>query len=523
MSRMRASLCGLICLLVPALGLAQEPRPATPAGGEFEWRFKVRPDQVVSSEITAENTCNKRHRFEIVDQGLPAFMRLRGESGADVNSHAKHDFPVAFDASGLAPGEYQGRVVVKCVNCGAEKGCTQDRDVLHIYMTVEAQRAADFVPGRVVVMIPFDSAAGVEATAKQLGAEHGLKVEEVSRLDSLQAALVVYALPAGTDVLSTIAELEPDVLLAQPDFLYSTFAPATQAANTPPALAYGPRLIGADRLRGTVTGKGVRVALIDTGLDAGHPALQGKIVEQADMTGKGFSADVHATLLAGIIAADSKSGNGISGIAPGVEIVAIKACQPQSAQTIQAQCWSITLAKGLDFAIEKKAAVINMSLGGPGGVEDKLLKRMVDEAVGRGIVVVAAAGNDGPKSLPGFPAALPNVVAVTAVDSKEQLYAYATQGDFIALAAPGVEILSTSPGGKALVSSGTSLAAAFVSGTAALVLQQQPKLSPRSLQALLERTAKDLGPPGKDPQFGAGLVDACRAVAELKGDGKLCR
>jgi subtilisin family serine protease len=109
------------------------------------------------------------------------------------------------------------------------------------------------------------------------------------------------------------------------------------------------------------------------------------------------------------------------------------------------------------------------------------------------------------------------------VDSKNRLYSSATQGNFISLAAPGVEIISTSPGGKLLVSSGTSLATAFVSGTAALALQQQSRLSPRALQTLLERTAQDLGPPGKDPQFGNGLVNACRAVAELKHDSKLCR
>src|SRR5262249_37636253 len=183
-------------------------------------------------------------------------------------------------------------------------------------------------------------------------------------------------------------------------------------------------------------------------------------------------------------------------------------CQPLTAQGAAAQCWSLSLARGLDFAIENKASVINMSLGGPPGSEEKILKRMIEEAVSRGSLVVAAAGNDGADGKPGFPAALSSVVAVTAVDSKDQLSSSATQGDFVDLAAPGVEILSTSPGGKVLVSSGTSLAAAFVSGAAALALQQQPRLSPAAIQALLERTAKDLGPHGRDRQFGYGRVDA---------------
>src|SRR5262249_17813707 len=144
-----------------------------------------------------------------------------------------------------------------------------------------------------------------------------------------------------------------------------------------------------------------------------------------------------------------------------------------------AHCWSRTLARGLDLAITKKAAVVNMSLGGPAGVEDPLLKRMVEEAESRNALVVAAAGNGGPKAKPGFPAAISGVIAVTAVDSKEQIFPSATQGDFVDLAAPGVEILTTSPGGGVLISSGTSLATAFVSGAAALALQQQPGLSAR--------------------------------------------
>src|SRR5262249_55174794 len=189
--------------------------------------------------------------------------------------------------------------------------------------------------------------------------------------------------------------------------------------------------------------------------------------------------------------------------------LAIKACQPETPQAIQAQCSVLTLAQGLDFAIQKKARVINFSLNGPG---EKLLQRLLDVALNQGIIVVAAAGNDGPHGRPGFLAALPKVIAVTAVDAGEHLYALATPGGFIAVAAPGVEIVSTTPGGTLQVSSGTSFAAAFVSGTAALMLEQQPQLGPTELRSLLERTAKDLGPPGRDPQFGSGLVDVCRAT-----------
>jgi subtilisin family serine protease len=479
---------------------------------------------VVASTIVTENVCQGRHHFEVVNPPLPAFMRLSAESAADINPLSRHVFPVEFDTTGLAAGLYQGTVTVRCLTCRTERGCLKDRDVLHIFMTVEPEDAKNFVPGRVLVMMPYDSAEGASATAKKLGAAYGLKVEEITQLKSLKAALIVFSLPEGGDVLKKVAELAPHVLLAQPDFLYATSNPPLGKASASAGLQYGPRLIGSDRLHDSVTGKGVKIALVDTGLDAAHPALAGKIGEEADMTGKGFTPDVHATLLAGIMVSEpGKKNNGIAGVAPGAEILAVKACQPQTAKAVAAQCWSLTLDKGLDFAIEKHAGVINMSLGGPAGVEDKLLKRMVDEAVNRGILVVAAAGNDGPKAKAGLPAALPNVIAVTAVDANEQLYPHATRGAFVDLAAPGVEIVSTSPGGKVSVSSGTSMATAFVSATAALLLQLQPRLSPQALRALLERTAKDLGPPGKDPEFGNGLVNACRAVAALKHDGKLCK
>ena len=516
-----------VCLAILCAGSpVQAQVPGVPGVSEFDWRFSIKANSTASSNIEARNICRKPQRFEIVMQGLPAFVHVLGEPGILVPPGAANQVPVKFDSTGLSAGLHEGKVVVRCVTCRTEPTCTTDHQVLHIFMTVEPQAAAEFVPGRVLVTVPLDSAEGAKTTANGLGTTFGMKVEEVTALNSTKVTLIVFSLPEGVDVLKKVAELGSKAITAQPDYLYSadlTAGISEQAVNPPAQLQYGPRLIGVDRLHGIVTGKGVKVALIDTGVDAAHPALAGKIAEQSDVTGKGFTADVHGTLLAGIIAGEPKGGAGIAGIAPGAEILAIKACQPQTPQAAAAQCWSRTLARGLDLAMEKKAAVINMSLGGPAGVEDKLLKRMVDEAVGRGAFVVAAAGNDGAKARPGFPAALPNVVAVTAVDSKDQLYASATQGDFIALAAPGVEIVSTSPGGKLLVSSGTSLATAFVSGTAALALQQQPHLSPRALQSLLERTAQDLGPAGKDPQFGNGLVNACRAVAELRQDSRLCR
>jgi len=147
---------------------------------------------------------------------------------------------------------------------------------------------------------------------------------------------------------------------------------------------------------------------------------------------------------------------------------------------------------------------------------------LIDAAIAGASIVVAAAGNGGPQSAPAFPAALDNVIAVTAVDAREELYPQATLGGFIDVAAPGVDILGSLPGGQSVVFSGTSPATAYVSGLAALMVQHSPGLTQAVLQPLLEQSAKDLGAPGKDLRFGSGLVDGCRAMLQLTGGARLC-
>jgi subtilisin family serine protease len=162
---------------------------------------------------------------------------------------------------------------------------------------------------------------------------------------------------------------------------------------------------------------------------------------------------------------------------------------------------------------------MNVSVGGP---EDRLLTRMVDAAASKGIVVVSAAGNDGPMGKPSYPAADANTIAVTAVDADGKLYGRATQGAFIDFAAPGVDILSTGPGGRTQLFSGTSAATAFASGSAALLLQRA-NLSPADVRTLLRTTAHDLGQSGRDAQFGDGLIDVCRAITRSSGRQAACR
>jgi subtilisin family serine protease len=166
--------------------------------------------------------------------------------------------------------------------------------------------------------------------------------------------------------------------------------------------------------------------------------------------------------------------------------------------------------------VEKNANIINMSFAGP---KDPALSRSLAAARQKGIVLIAAVGNAGPKSPPLYPAADANVIAVTATDSDDQLFKASNRGNHIAVAAPGVDILLPSPGGGYQVSSGTSFAAAHVSGIAALILERNRDLKHDAVRKILTSSAKDLGPKGRDIYFGAGLADAYQAVTATEAGG----
>ena len=170
------------------------------------------------------------------------------------------------------------------------------------------------------------------------------------------------------------------------------------------------------------------------------------------------------------------------------------------------------ILKGLDYAAAHGAQIVNMSFAGP---KDALIERGIAAAAAKGIVMVAAAGNAGPKSPPLYPAANPNVIAVSATDAQDKLFAASNRGSYIAVAAPGVDIFLPAPDEKYQMTSGTSFSAAYISGLAALMLERNPALKPEEVRAILMKTARDLGAPGRDDLFGAGEADAFAAVSAV--------
>src|SRR5262249_57218593 len=165
----------------------------------------------------------------------------------------------------------------------------------------------------------------------------------------------------------------------------------------------------------------------------------------------------------------------------------------------------VAVLKSIDWAVSNGARVINMSFAGP---HDPELALALAAAAKKGVVLVAAAGNAGPRSPPLYPAADPNVIGVTATDPDDKLFVQSNRGNYIAVAAPGVDIVAPAASGTYQFTSGTSVAAAQVSGIAALLLDAKPGLSPQAARKALLSTARDLGPKRRDIQFGARLADA---------------
>ena len=248
-------------------------------------------------------------------------------------------------------------------------------------------------------------------------------------------------------------------------------------------------------------GSNIRVAVIDTTIDAQHPDLAGTVTATFDAIGKPDKPHPHGTGIAGVIAAHGK----LMGVAPSVKVLAIAAFT-----SLGSKGSSMAILTGLEYAGTSGADVINMSFAGPSDPEMQLKIAALRK---KGAVLIAAAGNAGPQSRPLYPAAYPDVIAVTATDADDKLFDKANRGTHIAVAAPGVSILAAAPDESYQMQSGTSFAAAQVSGVVALLLERNRQLDPAAIRRILTSTARDLGPAGHDDQFGSGLVDAFSAVS----------
>jgi type VII secretion-associated serine protease mycosin len=264
------------------------------------------------------------------------------------------------------------------------------------------------------------------------------------------------------------------------------------------------------------TGSGAVVAVVDTGVDGSHPDLAGQVLTGYDEIGQAEGGNTdpngHGTHVAGTIAALTGNDVGVSSIAPDVKILPVRVLRADGGGYMS------DAANGVVYAADHGADVVNLSIGA--SEDDFSMSSAVAYARSRGVVVVAAAGNERQNGNPvSYPAADAGVIAVAATDSADAVASYSNSGAYVDVSAPGSAIVSTYPTAKngtgyALMS-GTSMASPHVAAVAALLRSADPSLTPDQVESALESSATDLGPAGRDDDYGYGRIDAAAALATL--------
>lgn len=315
---------------------------------------------------------------------------------------------------------------------------------------------------------------------------------------------LVYELADGADREATLQRLQRDqrVESAQPLHSFQTLMKPSSEPYRP--LQRNLDLLNVSEAHRWSRGEGVRIGIVDTGVDISHPDLDGRIADHRDFVSaseRGMVAEKHGTTVAGLIGASDRNALGIVGIAPAARLYALRACWSEPDRD-DARCNTLTLAKALVAAIEAKTDIVNLSLGGPA---DPLLTRIVQRGIDRGIVFVGAAPANASDR---FPTSISDVIVVAGL--KEQRAADAM------LFAPSEDVLTLAPNGTYDFLSGSSLAAASVSGGIALLLAREPRLSVERIKALLAPTMQHEieAPP---------TMDLCLAVTSVVRGGSCGR
>ncbi|MGW3345217.1 type VII secretion-associated serine protease mycosin [Nonomuraea rubra] len=280
----------------------------------------------------------------------------------------------------------------------------------------------------------------------------------------------------------------------------------------------------------TSTGAGVTVAVLDSGVDPGHRDLAGSVREGRDFT-EGANppgtppSRLHGTYMASLIAGHGHGPGrkrGIIGVAPDADVLSVRVIledeEPGFREFNSAERFENVVARGIRYAVDEGADVINMSISKELATREE--RAAIRYAISKGVVLVAAAGNDGDRQVEGdfapysYPAAFPGVVSVGATDRRLRRASFSNWNSSVLVAAPGVDIMGAGPGDEYWVGRGTSQATALVSGVAALVKARHPDLSPPLVARALAAGATDRPPGGYDTATGFGVVNAARALTE---------
>lgn len=426
-----------------------------------------------------------------------ALLSLTG-CGAAVPTRPESGAPSAADA---------GRAATATMRAAPER---------YVVLTVRnpvavASAHAASTPRGYVAPRSYRVGATARRAALAVANDHHLSAAAEWPIEVLGVHCLVFRLPDGVDRAAAMVALarDPRVESVQPLAEFATLSSPTNDPYRP--LQKNLDVLGVDAAHTVSRGRGVKVAVVDTAVDVRHPDLDADRITARDVADVPVTpGEVHGTQVVGAIAAVPANGIGIVGVAPDVDVLALRACWNRTtvpAAPGAAVCNSFTLARALVAAIDARADVLNLSLGGPA---DPLLQRLIGVARARGAIVVGAVAPGDPED--GFPARVPGVIAV-----RESGSAASRMDD---VAAPASDVLTLAPGGAYDFASGSSLAAAQVSGVVALLLSARPHARSADVLAALQASApRQVGARSSYPSVNAcgalvafGALSACPAA-----------
>lgn len=372
----------------------------------------------------------------------------------------------------------------------------------------QAQEAAPAPPWRLadadsldrrdhlILTVPLADPAALAAVAGEIERRYGVRLAAEWPLNAISVHCLVIDASGVADVEALIARMRTDAQIRTVQRMQSFQVLALSYADPLFPAQTALALMNAPRAHQGSTGAGVRVGVVDSAIDARHSDLAPRLAEARDFVARepGEAAEAHGTAVASLIGAEAGNARGMVGVAPGAELVGLRACwqRPDGGGS----CSSFSLARALNFAILNRIRVLNLSLGGP---PDPLLAELIETALAEGAVVVAAWGE---QPEPAFPASLPGVIAAGGVDGGR------------GLPAPEVDVLSAAPGEAYNYVSGSSVATAHVAGVAALLLAARPELTSAEISHALAASVVT--------RDGQPTLDACEALRAVNARHETC-
>ncbi|MDF2954137.1 MAG: Serine protease [Thermodesulfobacterium sp.] len=324
-----------------------------------------------------------------------------------------------------------------------------------------------YVPGE--ILIAFKAKKNFsENYAKKLKKLYGFQEITKFFLKSINLRVIIFkSLNKTQNIFEIIKKLErePEVVFAQPNFIFKTFSDPLRKRQI-----YNDMLF-LDKIHLYYTGKDVKVAVIDTGVDIKHEDLKDRIILYKNfIRGEKYKCEIHGTAVAGIIAA-STNGVGIEGVAPEAELLALRACQQINKESPMGKCFTETIARALDEAIQNRVQLINMSFGV--FKHDRLISRLIEKGISQGILFVAPIGYERAKEGITFPASHPFVISVGGIDENGNPYPTPEVAEKADILAPAVNVFTTIPNNKYNFLTGTSFSSAYITGLLALAAEKE--------------------------------------------------